>query len=457
MKVYNTLKRKKEEFKSIKPKKVGLYSCGPTVYNYAHIGNLRSYIFSDILRRTLEYNGFKVRQIINITDVGHLTDDADQGEDKLEKQAQLQKKSAKDIAKFYEKAFLKDLKELNIKEPLKMPRATEHIKEQITLIKKLEKKGFTYKTSDGIYFNTSKDKDYGKLGGQKLTDKKAGSRVKLSSEKKNPTDFALWKLAPKNTKRQMEWPSPWGVGFPGWHIECSAMSVKYLGQPFDIHTGGIDHIAVHHSNEIAQSESANDKPLANYWMHNEFVVSGKSKFSKSKGNFITLEQLKKNGYNPLAYRYLCLQTHYNKQLNFSEDALDGAQIALNKLNGEARMLLSKPKGQCFELEKQFLEAINDDLNTAKALAIVWELLKSNNSESAKATTLLKFDKVLGLDIKKYLGKPASFDKNILELSKKREEARKNKNYKESDRLRDEIESAGYEVEDTPKGQKIIKK
>ena len=457
MKLYNTLTRKKEEFKSIKPKQVSLYSCGPTVYNYAHIGNLRSYIFSDILRRALEYNDFKVKQVINITDVGHLTDDADQGDDKLEKEAKLQKKSAKDIAKFYEKVFLKDLEELNIEKPFIMPHATKHIKEQIALIKKLEKKGFTYKISDGVYFDTSKNKDYGKLSGQKLADKKAGIRVKLSSEKKNPTDFALWKFSSKNIKRQMEWISPWGVGFPGWHIECSAMSVKFLGQPFDIHTGGIDHIAVHHSNEIAQSESANNKLLANYWMHNEFLTISGGKMAKSENNFLRLNDLIKKGYSPLVFRYYVLQSHYRKNMNFTDEGLIAANNALQKLWLEVKNL-DKPKIGCTVLEKKFLKAINDDLNTPKCLAVVWETLKSKNPSSAKAESLFRFDKVLGLGLEKYWQDSQKLIKNskIIKLAKKREEARKNKNYKEADRLRNEIKKQGYEIEDTIEGGKIIK-
>ncbi|MCG2693681.1 cysteine--tRNA ligase [Candidatus Parcubacteria bacterium] len=487
MKLYNTLTRKKQVFKPIKKGHAKIYTCGPTVYDYAHIGNLRSYIFADILHRALEYDGYKVKHVINITDVGHLVSDSDEGEDKIERAAKRQKKSAWDIAHFFEAQFKKDIKELNIIFPDKFVRATDHIKEQIALIKKLEEKGYTYKTSDGIYFDTSRLKDYGKLSGQKAEEKLAGARVKMG-EKKHITDFALWKFSPpfppscnqgggeegdfflnktphltsprvqgeEYQRRQMEWSSPWGKGFPGWHIECSAMSKKYLGQPFDIHTGGIDHISVHHTNEIAQSEAAYNKPLANFWLHNEFVVFGKEKLSKSKGNSITLNELQESGYHPLAYRYLCLQTHYKKQLNFSEEALGAAQIALNKLYGEARVL-SAPKGECAKLEKEFKAAIEDDLNTPKALGIVWDMLKSNCAPGAKLATLLKFDKVLGLGVDKNLGKKVVIPEKIKKLNQERQEARKKKDWKIADKLRGEIEKMGYEIEDTSTGAKLLKK
>ncbi|MBU2219414.1 cysteine--tRNA ligase, partial [Patescibacteria group bacterium] len=340
IKFFNTLTLKKEFFKPIKNKRAGIYTCGPTVYNFVHIGNLRAYIFEDILRRTLEYNGYKIKHVMNITDVGHLSSDEDTGEDKIEKSAREQKKSAWEIAGFYTKQFQKDIIELNIEPAHLMPKATEHIKEQIGLIKILEKKGFTYKTKDGIYFNTSKFKDYGKLGKIDIKGLREGARIE-KGEKKNPTDFALWKLSSSGEKRQMEWDSPWGKGFPGWHIECSAMSTKYLGQPFDIHAGGIDHIPVHHQNEIAQSEAAYDKPLAKYWLHGEFLVIDQKKMSKSEGNFITLNILKEKNFNPLSYRFFVLSSHYRKPLNFSWQAMEAGQRGLEHLYNQISNLKSQ--------------------------------------------------------------------------------------------------------------------
>lgn len=455
MKLYNTLTRKKQNFKPIKSGQVRVYSCGPTVYDYAHIGNLRAYIFADILHRALEHNFGSIKHIINITDVGHLTSDEDEGEDKIERAAKRQKKSAKQIARFFEREFLKDIKVLNIDpKKYKFPRATDHIKEQIELIKILEKKGYTYKISDGIYFDTSKFKNYGKLSGQSSKEKLAGARVKLSKEKKNPTDFALWKFSPKRVKRQMEWSSPWGNGFPGWHAECSAMAKKYLGQPFDIHTGGIDHISVHHENEIAQSEAAFGKPLAKFWLHSEFLTIQGGRMGKSEGNLVRLEELK--GYHPLAYRYLCLQTHYRKKLNFSDESLGSAQVALNKLNGEARKLRikAKPEGGCKEFEKKFFDAVSDDLNIPKAIGAMWDMLKSDCKSGAKLASLLKFDEILGLSLEDRSKRQIKLPKVLEELKKERDIARKEKNWKKSDELREEIEFMGYKVEDTSKGSEI---
>lgn len=455
MKIYNTLSRTVEEFIPIKNKKTGLYTCGPTVYNFAHIGNLRAFVFEDVLKRTLAYNGFKVKHIMNITDVGHLTSDADTGEDKMEKGAAREGKSAWDIAEFYTKAFLNDIGELNIIPADKFPKATDHIKEQIKLIKKLEKKGFTYKTADGIYFDTSKMKDYGKLAGLHKQSLQAGVRVEMG-EKKNPTDFALWKFSPADKKRQMEWESPWGVGFPGWHIECSAMAAKYLGQPFDIHAGGIDHIPVHHTNEIAQSEAAEEKPLSNYWMHSEFLLINSDKMAKSGENFITLEKLKEKNISPLAYRFFLLQAHYRKQLNFSWEALEAAQNGLERLYGIARELkLKSTEFNNEKLEEQFKELISNDLDTPSALALVFEALRTR---TISLKTLLKFDGVLGLKIKENLKvKVEKIPDVIMKIVSERDEARKSKNWGESDRLRNELERHGYVVEDTKEGTKIKKK
>lgn len=454
--LHNTLARKIDEFKPLKNGRAGIYACGPTVYNYQHIGNMRTYIFEDILKRVFLYNNYKIKHIINITDVGHLTSDGDTGEDKMEKGAAREGKSAWEIAKFYTKIFKQDLKDLQIIAPTKFTNATDNIKEQIELIKKLEKKGFTYKTTDGIYFDTAKLSDYGKLAQLDKQELKAGVRVEMG-EKKNIHDFALWKFSPQNEKRQMEWKSPWGVGFPGWHIECSAMSVKFLGQPFDIHCGGIDHIPVHHTNEIAQSEAAEGKPLANYWLHGEFILLGTDKMSKSTGNFITLQTLKEKNFNPLAYRYLLLQTHYRKQLNFSLEALTAAQNGLNHLYNVIKNWSKTGGGNCADYEEKFLNAINNDLDMPAAMAIMWDLIKDPMfPPSAKKITILKFDKVLGLGLSKLKKEKNIIPEKIKTLIKERDAARASKNWSESDRLRKELETLGYKVEDTANGTIINK-
>jgi len=446
LKLHNSLTHKTEEFKPIKKNKVGLYTCGPTVYNFAHIGNLRTYVFEDILKRVLTYNDYKVKHVMNITDVGHLTSDADEGEDKMEKGSAREGKTAWEIADFYTKAFKNDLAELNILEPSIWSKATDHIKEQIKLIKKLEKKGFVYGTADGVYFDTAKLPDYGKMANLENQELRAGVRVD-TGDKKNTTDFALWKFSPKIKKRQMEWKSPWGVGFPGWHIECSAMSEKYLGQPFDIHCGGIDHIPVHHTNEIAQSEAANDKPLANYWLHGEFLlIAGGDKMAKSGENFLTLEEIKKKGINPLAYRYFLLQAHYRKQLTFSWNALGAAQNGLKHFYESARAIAKNEKALDDRLlQEQFLTKINNDLELPGAIALIWDVMKERK---INLSTLLDFDKILGLKIQDELDKKeeAAPDK-VLKLAEKRKLARENKDWKESDRLRAEIVKMGYEIKD----------
>lgn len=474
LKLFNTLTRKKEEFKPLHKDEVRVYSCGPTVYDYAHIGNMRAFVFADILKRALLYNGYKIKHVMNFTDVGHLTGDRDMGEDKLAKAAQEQRKTAWEIASFYTDAFLNDIKELNILTPDKLPKATEHIKEMVKLIEELEKKGFTYRTSDGIYFDTSKLKDYGKLAMLDLAGLKEGARVEVNPEKKHPTDFVLWKFShplsasvrvtPKaqsprqsTSQRDMEWSSPWGLGFPGWHIECSAMSAKYLGQPFDIHTGGVDHIPVHHTNEIAQTEAATNKPLANFWLHSEFLMINEGRIGKSEGNIITMQDLKNKGYSPLAYRYFVLQGHYRTKLNFSWTALDGSQNTLNNLYA-AISEYSKPKIGCAEFEKDFLDAINDDLDTPKALAVVWNLIGSDYPGEAKLKTLLEFDKVLGLSLNETwqeLRKPLPDEVN--KLVKEREALRVSEKWQEADKLRKKVESLGFEINDTEKGPIVKRK
>lgn len=491
LKLYNTLTRKKEAFKPIKKGEVGLYTCGPTVYNYAHIGNLRTYIFEDILKRVLMYNGYKVKHIMNITDVGHLTGDQDMGEDKLEKGAKREGVSAWDIAKKYEEAFKQDLEKLNILPPDKYTRATEYIEEQINLIKTLEEKGYTYVTSDGVYFDTSKFKDYNKLSHLKLEDLQEGARVEKNEEKKNPTDFALWKFSPVGEKRQMEWASPWGVGFPGWHLECSAMSMAELGDQLDIHCGGIDHINVHHTNEIAQSEAATGKQFFNFWMHGAFLnIAGGKKMAKSDDNFLTLENaLVKKNISPLVYRFAALQTSYRKPMEYSEESIKNADKGYQNFRDKVRQLGDKKGKVNNDFKKEFLEAINNDLNLAQGLAIAQQVLKSDLSNEDKLATILDFDKVLGFDLMKEdkeikgarhyamnvqpmnlkmkfgeilvkfgLRKSKSdLPKEVEELKQARIKAREEKNFVESDRLRDEIEALGYSVEDSKEGMRIIKK
>ncbi|MFH1235591.1 MAG: cysteine--tRNA ligase [Parcubacteria group bacterium] len=453
LQLFNTLTRKKEPFTPLDKREVSLYTCGPTVYNYAHIGNLRTYIFEDLLKRVLLSNNYQVKHVMNITDVGHLTSDADEGEDKMEKGAAREHKTVWEIAEFYTNEFKKNLAELNASEPDTWCRATDHIKEQIDWIKKLEKKGFTYLTSDGVYFDTSKLTDYGKLTGQKLSELKEGARVEKNAEKRSATDFALWKFSPEGSKRQMEWESPWGKGFPGWHIECSVMAMKYLGETIDIHCGGIDHIPVHHTNEIAQAEAVTGKPFVRTWMHGAFLEMDKIKMAKSGENFITLQTLKDKKIQPLSYRYFCLGTHYRKRLNFSWEALEAAQNGFENL-----LILTAGLGEgkigCAEFEQKFTDAVNDDLNMPKALGVVWDMLRSSNPPHAKKASLLKFDQILGLNLKD--AKPIDVPDEIAKLMKQREELRKQKNWAESDSLRDEIARKGFKVEDTPAGP-IVKR
>lgn len=459
----NTLTRKKEKFIAINPLNVGMYTCGPTVYFSSHIGHLRKYTFDDILKRTLEVNGYKVKHVMNITDVGHLTSDADTGEDKIEKAAKETGKSAWEIAEFYTEQFFNSIDALNIKRPDIIAKATDHIKEQIELVQKLEEKGFTYKTDDGIYFDTSKFENYGQLSGGK-EGIKPGIRVDVAG-KKNPTDFALWKFSPKDSKRQMEWSSPWGVGFPGWHLECSAMSMKYLGETFDIHTGGVDHIPIHHTNEIAQSEAATGKPFVKYWIHSEFLLVDGQKMSKSLRNIYTLEDLKKKGFDPLSLRYLYLTAHYRDPLNFTWESLEASQNALNNLRElilaakiqTARSVLSREKmAKIDELKTKFIESINDDLNTPKALAIVWETMKSNIPSEDKYELALSFDEVLGLKLREVekAEQVVKVTQEVKDLIDERERLRRAGDFKRADEIRKKIEDKGFSVEDTSEGPRI---
>ena len=461
LKLYNTKTRKKELFQPWKHT-VGLYTCGPTVYNYAHIGNLRTYVFEDVLKRTLLSAGYRVKHVMNITDVGHLTNDSNLGEDKIEAGARREGKTAWDIAKFYTKEFQKDLRALNVVSPNVWCRATDHIKEQIVLIRTLERKGYTYNTSDGVYFDTKKFRAYGALVGKEgLRGLQEGARVEKHPEKRNPTDFALWKFSAPEQKRQMEWPSPWGTGFPGWHIECSAMSMKYLGSTFDIHCGGIDHIAIHHTNEIAQSEAATGKPFARYWLHGEFLTLSSGRMGKSEGNFIPLHILTERSLAPLAYRYLLLQTHYRKPLMFSWEAMDAAEQGYRNLLariatlGELRVKPGLAKEDKKLLEK-IAAACNDDLNAPEALAALWAALKSENPPSQK--TVFAADAWLGLDLKKQTlalkKKLAHIPPLVKKLIKEREAARVAKKWADADALRQKISDTGWQVDDTPRGSVI---
>ncbi len=516
LKLYNTLTRKKEIFRPLKDRQVGIYTCGPTVYWYQHIGNLRSYIFPDILKRIFLLNGFKVKHVMNITDVGHLTSDADEGEDKLEKgtrdmlyfkckncgkdspsfiasageafrtltivncaadcqfcgtenefykekektnlfhksEKEEEKATAWDIAEHFTKIYLENRRKLNLLKPTRICKATDNIKEMIKLVQILLNKSFAYEISDGIYFDTAKFKNYGQLSGNTLEKLKEGARVEINPDKKNPTDFALWKFSPKGEKRQMEWKSFGKMGFPGWHIECSAMSMKYLGDTFDIHTGGEDNIFPHHESEIAQSEAATGQKFVNFWFHTRFLQVEGKKMSKSLKNFYTIQDLEKKGFSALDLRYLFLTAHYRSKLNFTWQSLAAAQVALKNLQQKFSEL-DKPKNNCPQFEEKFLVAINDDINLPQALAVVWDLLNSNCPSGAKKKTLLKFDEVLGLGLNKI--KQVKIPKEILKLVKERESAREQKDWQKADELRKEIEKLGYAVEDTANGSQVIKK
>jgi cysteinyl-tRNA synthetase len=460
--LYNSLTRKKQKFKPIKAGAVGLYTCGPTVYNYAHIGNLRTYIFEDILKRVLLYNGYAVKHVMNITDVGHLTGDRDMGEDKMEAGAAREGKSAWDIAEYYTQSFKKDIQHLNIMAPDIWVKATDTIPEQIALVKTLEDKGYTYQTADGIYFDTSKFKDYTKLSHQDLEALKEGARVERNPEKRNPTDFALWKFSPPGSKRQMEWGSPWGVGFPGWHLECSAMSMKFLGEQLDIHCGGTDHIDVHHTNEIAQSEAATGNPFFNFWMHGAFlIIQGGKKMAKSEGNFLTLENaFVKNDINPLVYRFASFLTHYRKPMEYSDEGIQAARNGLLHLQNQVRQIaaagVETRSSASAEFQNKFNETINDDLNMPRAMAIVQEMLKSKIDDAQKYSTIMDFDRVLGLHLDA-LDQDQALPAALQKLVDARQQARKEKDFATSDQLRAEIEALGYQVQDTPDGMNVVKK
>ncbi len=415
---------------------------------------MRAAVFADTLHRTLEYAGYEVRHVINITDVGHLTSDSDQGEDKMEKGAAREGKSVWEVAKMYTDAYFKDLSALNVDvSEYLFPRATDHIQEQIELVKKLEAKGYTYIISDGVYFDTSKFTAYAEFAHLDIEGLKSGARVEENIEKKNVTDFALWKFSPKDAQRQMEWESPWGIGFPGWHIECSAMAMKYLGQRFDIHTGGIEHIPVHHTNEIAQSEAATGHVFVNYWMHNNHLLDQTGKMSKSSGDFLTLSKLCNEGYNPLAYRYFLLTAQYRKELQFSYEALDAASVAYGKLVDFCKSNATKGGTILESYREAFKEAMYEDLNTPRALAVVWNMLKDyDDSYEDRYRTLISFDAVLGLGLEKIKKVEVIITPEMQALLDARAQARANRDFAESDRIRDEIVRKGYTVKDTEDGQ-----
>lgn len=453
---YNTLTKKKELFKTIEPQKVKMYSCGPTVYKDATIGNMRTNLFQDTLRRVLEYNGYEVKQVMNITDVGHLVSDGDEGEDKMLKSAREEHKTPMEIAEHYTKLFFKDLDRLNVETPEVVCKATDHIKEMLEMVQKIMERGYAYETSTAIYFDVSKLDEYGILSGIKLDEQKSGARVEVDPEKKNPYDFALWIKAPEN--HLMKWDSPWGPSYPGWHIECSAMSTKYLGEEFDIHTGGIDLIPTHHENEIAQNKGACGKIPAHYWMHGEYLLINGGKMSKSLGNVYLLDDIVNRGYDPLVYRLFNFSCHYKGKLNFTWEGIEAASVALNRLReGYQKHLAGNADVSdevVVEIENKFHQAINDDLNMPLAMSAVWEAVKYQDKSPKMAKLLEKFDTVLGLKITEK--KEEKIPQEILDLVEQRKIARQDKNWAESDRLRDLIAEKGYGVKDTKDGVEVSK-
>jgi cysteinyl-tRNA synthetase len=463
LKLYNTLSKTKEEFIPISPKEVKMYTCGPTVYNFAHIGNLRTYIFEDVLKRTLEYNGYKVNHIMNITDVGHLQSDADDGEDKIEIGAKRESKSVLEIARFYEDSFLKDLNKLNVKLPTKIPRATEHIEGIINLIKILEEKGYTYIANKNVYFSIDKFKNYYKFANLSMQELQAGNRIEVDKFKKNPLDFVLWFGNSKYENHILKWDSPWGVGFPGWHIECSAMAIEYLGDYLDIHCGGIDHVPVHHTNEIAQSEGALGHKWVNYWMHGEFLVVDNGKMSKSSGDFLTLDKLIEKGFDPLVYRYYVLQSKYKKHLTFSYERLEDASKSLLNLRNKINFILNNLDANSEINEdtikyyiNRFKKYINDDLNLSNGFTILFEVINDDTLSNLEKKTLIdNFDKVFALDLINTSKLNISEEKiNWIEnLLKERTKYRKNKNWAKSDEIRQILLNENIEILDTREGTK----
>ncbi|MFR7874071.1 MAG: cysteine--tRNA ligase [Christensenellales bacterium] len=456
--LYNTLTKNKEKFNPLEKNVVKLYSCGPTVYSFAHIGNFRTYIFMDTLRRTLKYNGYELKHVMNITDVGHLESDSDEGEDKMEKAAKKENKDPYEIAQFYMNAFLNDVEKLNIDKPEIITRATDNIEEMIEYVKDILKNGYAYETSKGIYFDISKLDKYPVLSNRKIDEQIAGARVEVDPEKRNPYDFAIWIKAPEN--HIMKWQSPWGLSYPGWHLECSAMSRRFLGEEFDIHTGGVDHIPTHHENEIAQAKGATGKIPAKTWMHCEFLLVDGGKMSKSLGNVYTISQLEEKGITPLAYKLFCFTAHYRTKLNFTFEGVNSAQKALERLYDS---YLKHKNGNDYvdevEIEKYrqtFLSYINDDLNMPAAMSVVWEVARNSKKSNKYANLLLEFDKVLGLDLvnaEEHISKmeEEEIPEEIKQLIEERKEARDNKDWEKSDKIRDIIIQKGYSIKDTKEG------
>jgi len=465
--VFNTMSRSVEPFESISKDSVRMYCCGPTVYNFAHIGNLRTYIFEDILRRTLEAAGYKVNHVMNITDVGHLTSDADEGEDKMLKSSKETGRDVYEIARFYTEAFFKDIDNLHIKRPSVSCRATDHIGSMIALIKRLEDGGHTYMAGGNVYFSIDTFPDYGKLARLNLDELRSGARIDVDTNKRNPKDFVLWFTNSKFENQAMVWDSPWGKGYPGWHIECSAMSMEYLGETFDIHCGGIDHIPVHHTNEIAQSEAATGKPWVKYWIHGEFLLSDAGKMSKSKGEFLTLPLLQEKGFDPMDYRYFCLGGHYRSQLQFSWQSMESARNARKTLFEKVAMLKAEVSGPALELSgpeqgyaDRFFEHLGYDLNAPRGLADMWSLIKDNSvSAAAKLACLYRMDTILGFNLSSIVVESVgtlSIPAGIQALVDERIKAKKEKNYSRADELRAIVERNGYVLKDTVDGTTISK-
>ena len=451
---YNTLTKKKEKFEPIEDNMVKIYTCGPTVYKDATIGNMRTFVFMDNLRRVLKYNGYNLKHVMNLTDVGHLVSDGDEGEDKMVKSAKEEGKTPEEIAKYYTKLFFKDLELLNIDMPEIICKATDYINDMLEFVKKLMANGYAYETSTAIYFDVSKLDEYGILSGIDVRKQKAGARVDVDEEKKNPYDFALWIKAPEN--HIMKWDSPWGPSYPGWHIECSTMSQKHLGEQFDIHTGGVDLIPTHHENEIAQSKGCTGKIPARFWMHGEFLLINGGKMSKSLGNVYLLKDIIEKGYEPLVYKYFCYTSHYRNKLNFTWDAIEASNKSLMKLRESYRRHLEGNEDVeddiILDYKNRFLKAINDDLNMPLAMGIVWEVAKNEKKSKKFAELLLDFDRVLGLKI----DKKDDIPEEVLKLVEERNVARKEKNWQKSDELRDKIQEYGYRIEDSKEGTKIEK-
>ncbi len=456
LKLYNTLSRNKEVFKPLYKNIVKMYSCGPTVYDYAHIGNLRTYIFMDIIRRVLQYNGYDIKGVMNITDVGHLLHDSDDGEDKMVKASQEKQKSPEQIADYYTKIFFEDLNKLNITSPEIIAKATDNIEEMVEYVQRLEKEEFAYETDDGIYFDIAKFPQYGKLSRIKLEDQKAGARIQINSDKRNPADFALWKKA--EPEHIMQWPSPWGMGYPGWHIECSVMSQKYLGETFDIHSGGVDHIPIHHENEIAQNEALTNKKSVNFWMHGEFMLVDGGKMSKSLGNIYTIAELEKRGFSALDFRFFCLNAHYRKKLNFTFEGLESAKTArerlLHQLYQHKSSATTTSSKTLNKYKERFLSAINDDLNVPMALGILFTLLKEKNSIDIYNLALL-FDAIFGLSLDTVSApkeeSSTEIPQKVLDLVQKRQKAKQEKDFALADKIREQIKMCGYSLKDTREG------